>query len=132
VVLTELEHCWQQEQGYDQIRDWGRAMVGFATLMAFNQTTESDQYRAFVADVVVRISRWYHTTTGFYTAMHKYAAPIVDHTWRQISDLFQSYGNPGTVARVVYHQGAAYKLKQFGPSHIQQLPQFFRSARGLS
>jgi hypothetical protein len=117
IVLTELEDCWQQEQGYHRIRDWGRAMIGFATLMAFNQTAESNQYRAFVADIVVRISRWYHTTTGFYTPMQPYAASIVQHTWGTISDLFQHYGHPGTVARMVYHQGTGYRLKQFGPNN---------------
>jgi hypothetical protein len=74
IVLTELENCWQAERRYHRIRDWGRAMIGFATLMAFNQTAESNEYRAFVADIVVRISRWYHTTTGFYTRMQPYAA----------------------------------------------------------
>jgi hypothetical protein len=114
VVLTGLDNCWQQEQGYNRIRDWGRAMIGFATLMAFNQTSESNQYQAFVADIVVRISRWYHTTTGFYTPMQPYAASIVQHTWGTISDLFQQYGHPGTVARIVYYQGVGYKLKQIG------------------
>ena len=116
-VLEIMETCWQEAQAYRRIRDWGRAMGGLAVVLAFNQPQETSNHAAFVADVVVRISRWYCADHHWYTPMQRYADPIVGRIWGTLPNLFAQYGHPGSTDRIVYLNGTAYKLKQFGPNN---------------
>ena len=117
VVLGIMETCWHEEQAYRRIPDWGRAMGGLAVMLAFTQRQEMSNHAAFVADVVVRISRWYCTDHQWYTPMQKYADPIVERIWGTLSNLFAQYGHPGSTDRFVYLNGNRYKLRQFGPNN---------------
>jgi hypothetical protein len=120
-VLDTAEQCWRNEQDYLRIRDWGRAMCGLAVVMAFNDTKETCKYPAFIADVVVRISRWFWADHHWYTDMLKYAKPIVQTIWGTLPNLFVQYGHNGPVDRVVYLNGVAYKLEQIGPYNSRVL-----------
>lgn len=113
-ILMKMGECWENEQDYDRIRDWGRVMVGTATLLAFDQEEETNRHWTLTADVIVRLAHWLCSTHPFYTPMNEYAQDIVGSIWEQMPDLYGQYGDS---KRIVYYQGNAYRLKKFGPKN---------------
>ena len=115
-ILTTMTECWTHNQSYRRIRDWGRAMVGFAVMLAFDEEIEAKRNWSFVADVVVRLARWEHSTHHWYTDMNKYAKAIVGPTWGSLPDLFKMYG---ASPREVYSGGKCFKLARYSAGNCR-------------
>lgn len=111
-IVSKMIECWSVEQSYERIRDWGRAMIGFATLLGFDTESEAREHWTLVSDAITRIAHWRHSTHPFYTEMNCYADYIATAVWSDLPDLFATFGDAD---RIVFHQGESFRLNRYGP-----------------
>ena len=85
-VLDNMEDSWNENVGHSQIRKWGRACIGLAKLL--REDNASPISRREAADIVVRISRWDHSSGVFYKDFVPFAKSIVSNIWGSIENLY--------------------------------------------
>jgi len=85
-VLDVLKSSWKANSGHSKIRQWLRLCVGIANLLKLEKTDFVDKSEA--VDIVVRISRWAHSSGGFYQDFIPYAKIIVNKIWGDIENLY--------------------------------------------
>ena len=92
-VMQVLEESWNARirNGvvHGNARHWGRAARGIAKYLLM--PIEMDQVQPDVAaDVVVRVSRWYHTNRncGLWKRFIPYASHVVELAWGDIEQLY--------------------------------------------
>lgn len=88
-ILQFLEDSWNRNTNHGNVRRWGRAARGVAEYLLM--PIEMDQVKPGVAaDVVVRVSRWYHTNRncGFWKRFIPYASHVVELAWGDIEQLY--------------------------------------------
>ena len=91
-ILTLLEEQWSDVEKEDgkitegQRRHrmrWGKATLGFASYLLM--PTEMKEVRtAYAVDMVIRISRWYHTNTNLFIRFRPVAQLTVSKAWGDI------------------------------------------------
>ncbi len=88
-IMQVLEESWDKNQNHGNVRRWGRAARGIAEYLLM--PIELDQVQLDVAaDVVVRVSRWYHTNSecGLWERFIPYASHVVELAWGDIEQLY--------------------------------------------
>lgn len=88
-IMQVLEESWDGNQNHGLVRWWGRAARGIAEYLLM--PIEMDQVQPDVAaDVVVRVSRWYHTNRkcGLWKRFIPYASDVVELAWGDIEQLY--------------------------------------------
>lgn len=88
-ILQVLENSWNNNRSHGNVRRWGRAARGIAEYLLM--PTEMDQVEIdLAADVVVRVSRWYHTNrvVGLWKAFIPYVDDVVRLAWGDIEPLY--------------------------------------------
>ena len=88
-IMQVLEKSWNDNQDHGNVEKWGGAARGIAEYLLM--PIEIDQVQIDVAaDVVVRLSRWYHTNSecGLWKRFIPYASHVVKLTWGNIEQLY--------------------------------------------
>ena len=85
-VFETLERSYRANSDNSKIRQWGRLCVGIADLLGKEESELVDKREA--ADIVVRLSRWYHTQGNFYLDFIPWAKKIVNLIWGGIENLY--------------------------------------------
>jgi len=88
-IMQVLEESWYENQNHGNVGKWGGAARGIAEYLLM--PIEMDQVQLDVAaDVVVRVSRWYHTNSecGLWKRFIPYASDVVELAWRDIEQLY--------------------------------------------
>ena len=88
-TMQVLEESWYENQDHGNVEKWGGAVRGIAEYLLM--PIEMDQVQLDVAaDVVVRISRWYHTNSecGLWKRFIPYASHVVELVWGDIEQLY--------------------------------------------
>lgn len=88
-ILQVLEDSWYKNQDHGNLCKWSGAARGVAEYLLM--PIKMDQVQMEVAgDVVVRISRWYHTNknVGLWKRFIPYASEVVRLIWRDIEQLY--------------------------------------------
>lgn len=88
-ILSRLEASWRNNQDHRHIRRWGRAAIGVAEYL-LRPTSLDEANKEYAADVIVRISRWYHTDTNLWIRFQPDAQYIVEQIWGDIKDLYRA------------------------------------------
>jgi len=93
-ILDRMYRGWTAfaaDRGRDNldVRRWGRATVGMATVCRF---TSVEEVRAagelgLAADVIVRISRWFHSLGSRFSVRNPDATFVVQSVWGNAQDL---------------------------------------------
>ena len=91
-ILSILEESWDRNRAHGNVRRWGRAARGIAEYLLM--PTEIGEIQIDVAaDVVVRISRWFHTTeNNLWKRFTPYASQVVHLAWGHIEELYNISG----------------------------------------
>ena len=90
-IMQILEDSWDENQSHGNVRRWGRAARGIAEYLLM--PIKMDQVQIDVAtDVVVRVSRWYHTNSecGLWKRFIPYASHVVELAWGGIEQLYDA------------------------------------------
>jgi len=88
-ILQFLEDSWNRNRNHGNVRRWGRAARGIAEYLLM--PIEMDQVQPDVAaDVVVRVSRWYHTNRKceLWKRFIPYVSHVVELAWGDIEQLY--------------------------------------------
>ncbi len=88
-IMQVLEKSWYENQDHGNVQKWGGAARGIAEYLLMPK--EMDQVQLDVAaDVVVRVSRWYHTNSecGLWKRFIPYASDVVELAWGDIEQLY--------------------------------------------
>jgi len=88
-IMQVLEESWDRNQNHGLVRWWGRAARGIAEYLLM--PIEMDQVQLDIAaDVVVRVSRWYHTNRkcGLWKRFIPYVSHVVELAWGDIEQLY--------------------------------------------
>ncbi len=88
-IMQVLEESWYENQDHGNVKKWGGAARGIAEYLLMPK--EMDQVQLDVAaDVVVRVSRWYHTNRecGLWKRFISYASLVVELVWEDIELLY--------------------------------------------
>ncbi len=85
-VLETIEKSYKANYGHNKIRQWGRLCVGIASLLGKHEHDWIDRKEA--VDIVVRLSRWYHTQGNFYLDFISWARKIARTLWGSIENLY--------------------------------------------
>jgi hypothetical protein len=88
-LLAPLVRSWTDNQDHGKIRHWGRAASGIARYLLEPTWTE-EVLPDPAADLVVRVSRWYHSEGRFWVRFQPYAETIVRAAWGDIDDLYRT------------------------------------------
>jgi hypothetical protein len=88
-IMQVLEDSWNKNQDHGNLYKWCGAARGIAEFLL--RPIEMDQVQLDMAvDVVVRISRWYHTNenVGLWKRFVPYASDVVKLAWGDIEKLY--------------------------------------------
>lgn len=88
-IMQVLEESWYENQDHGNVEKWGGAARGIAEYLLM--PIEMDQVQLDVAaDVVVRVSRWYHTNSecGLWKRFIPYARRVVELVWGDMELLY--------------------------------------------
>jgi len=88
-IMQVLEESWYENQDHGNVEKWGGAARGIAEYLLMPK--EMDQVQLDVAaDVVVRVSRWYHTNSecGLWKRFIPYARRVVELVWGDMELLY--------------------------------------------
>ena len=85
-VFETTEKSYRANYDNSKIRQWGRLCVGIADLLGKEEPDWIDRREA--ADIIVRLSRWYHTQGNFYLDFIPWAKKIVNLMWGSIENLY--------------------------------------------
>jgi len=88
-IMKVLEESCYDNQDHGNVERWGGATIGIAEYLLM--PIEMEQVQPDVAaDVVVRVSRWYHTNRkcGLWKRFIPYASHVVELAWGDIEQLY--------------------------------------------
>jgi hypothetical protein len=88
-IMQILEESWDKNQNHGNVKRWGRAARGIVEYLLLPK--EMNQVQLDVAaDVVVRVSRWYHTNRkcGLWKRFIPYVSNVVELAWGDIEQLY--------------------------------------------
>lgn len=91
-ILKALEESWLHNQDHAKVRHWGRAAIGTARFLLLPTTLDEIEAEPAV-DVVVRVSRWHHTTgSNIWRRFQPTASFVVSRAWGDIERLHEMFG----------------------------------------
>lgn len=88
-IMQVLEKSWYENQKHGNVKKWRGVARGIAEYLLM--PIEIDQVQIdMAADVVVRVSRWYHTNRecGLWKRFIPYASHVVELAWGDIEQLY--------------------------------------------
>jgi len=86
-LLDLINRSLDQNREHGFWERWLWACIGIAKyLLVHNDRNEVEDRKA--ADVIVRLSRWYHTRNNFWTRFKPTASEIVNIIWSDIENLY--------------------------------------------
>jgi len=90
-ILKRLEESWRDNQDHGMIRQWGRAASGAAKFLLL-PTSISELQLDPAVDVVVRLSRWHHSSgSNIWRRFIPAATFVVREAWGEVEHLYDEY-----------------------------------------
>lgn len=88
-ILEIIRNSLERNKSHGKIREWKRLCVGIIILM--NYTDLKDIGKKMSADIIVRVSRWRHSTGNIWKGFNIFIYEIVKKIWGDIEDLYDKY-----------------------------------------
>ena len=85
-IFETVKKSYKANYDNSKIRQWGRVCVGILKLLGAEESDLVDRREA--ADIVVKLSRWYHTEGNFYLDFIPWAKKIVNLMLGGIENLY--------------------------------------------
>ena len=88
-ILEIIRNSLERNKSHGKIREWKRLCAGLIILM--NSTDLKDINKKMSADMIVRISRWRHSTGNIWKGFNTFICDIVKKIWGDIENLYNRY-----------------------------------------
>lgn len=88
-ILEIIRNSLERNKSHGKIREWKRLCAGLIILM--NSTDLKDINKKMSADIIVRISRWRHSTGNIWKGFNTFICDIVKKIWGDIENLYNRY-----------------------------------------